>query len=99
MKSGYRIYSDASIRRVRFIKRIQELGFSLNEIYKLLAIVDKDEVGCEDMFEFVTNKEVEIQKQIADLRRIEMMLKDFKKRCSDEKELSECPIIETLIDG
>lgn len=96
--AGYRIYSDDDVKRVGFIKRMQELGFSLNEIYKLLGVVDKDEVRCEDMFEFVSKKEVEIRKQIEDLKRIETMLKDLKQRCPDEKQLHACPIIETLIE-
>ena len=36
--SNYRLYSDESIRRVRFVKRAQELGFSLKEIKELLAL-------------------------------------------------------------
>jgi MerR family mercuric resistance operon transcriptional regulator len=96
--AGYRIYSNDDVRRVGFIKRMQELGFSLSEIYKLLGVVDKDEVRCEDMFEFVSKKEEEVQKQIEDLKRIENMLKDLKQRCPDEKQLHACPIIETLIE-
>ena len=60
-------------QRVGFIKRIQELGFSLSEIYKLLGVVDKDEVRCQDMFEFISKKQKEAQKQIEDLKRIEMI--------------------------
>ena len=96
--AGYRIYSDDDVKRVGFIKRMQELGFSLNEIYKLLGVVDKDEVRCEDMFEFVSKKEEKVRKQIEDLKRIEMMLKDLKQCCPDEKQLHACPIIETLIE-
>jgi len=96
--SGYRTYSEDDVKRVGFIKRMQELGFSLNEIYKLLGVVDKDEIRCQDMFEFVSKKEEEVKKQIEDLKRIERMLKDLKKRCPDEKELHECPIIEALIE-
>lgn len=96
--AGYRIYTDDDVKRVGFIKRMQELGFSLSEIYKLLGIVDKDEIRCEDMFEFVSKKEEEVQKQIEDLKRIETMLKDLKQRCPDEKQLHACPIIERLIE-
>ena len=97
-KAGYRIYSDDDVKRVWFIKRIQELGFSLNEIYKLFGVVDEDEVRCQDMFEFVSKKQKEVQKQIEDLKRIETMLDDLKQRCPDEKSLHACPIIETLIE-
>lgn len=95
-EAGYRIYSDDDVKRVRFIKRIQELGFSLSEIYKLLGVVDRDKARCQDMFEFVTTKQEEVQRQIEDLKRIESMLDALKKRCPDEKHLHSCPIIETL---
>ncbi|KAB8139121.1 Hg(II)-responsive transcriptional regulator [Gracilibacillus oryzae] len=94
--SGYRLYSDDEVKRVGFIKRMKELGFSLIEIYKLLGVVDKDEIRCQDMFEFVSKKEGEVRKQIDDLKRIENMLIDLKERCPDEKELHECPIIEVV---
>ena len=95
-EAGYRIYSYDDVKRVGFIKRIQELGFSLSEIYKLLGVVDKDEVRCQDMFEFISKNKKEVQKQIEDLKRIETMLDDLKQRCPDEKQLHSCPIIETL---
>ncbi|MFL2131501.1 Hg(II)-responsive transcriptional regulator [Ruoffia sp. FAM 24228] len=95
--SGYRLYSDADIKRVKFIKQMQNLGFSLNEIYKLLGVVDQDSVRCQNMFDFVSQKQIEVQKQIADLKQIESMLGDLKGRCPNEKEMYACPIIETLI--
>src|SRR5699024_526077 len=95
-KAGNRIYTNNCVKLVGLIKRIQELGFSLSEMYKLLGVVDKDEVRCQDMFEFVSKKQKEVQKQIEDLKRIETMLDDLKQRCPDEKQLHSCPIIETL---
>ncbi|EGA90952.1 mercuric resistance operon regulatory protein MerR [Planococcus donghaensis MPA1U2] len=95
--SGYRIYSEETVKRVGFIRRLQELGFSLNEIYKLLGIVDKDDIRCENMFTFVSEKELEVQKQIEDLKRVERMLGELKDRCPDKKELHECSIIDVLM--
>lgn len=80
-----------------FIKRMQELGFTLSEIDKLLGIVDKEDVRCADMYDFVVEKLQDVQQKIKDLQRIETMLSNLKKRCPDEKAIHECPIIETLI--
>ncbi|MBT2701314.1 MerR family transcriptional regulator [Bacillus sp. ISL-40] len=54
--AGYRMYSEESVNRIKFIKRIQELGFTLAEISKLLGVVDKDDERCNDMYIFVVNK-------------------------------------------
>ncbi|MDQ8733957.1 Hg(II)-responsive transcriptional regulator [Paenibacillus sp. LHD-38] len=97
--SGYRLYPEDTVNRILFIKRIQELGFTLSEIDKLLGVVDKDDVRCANMYDFVVEKLEDVQLKIRDLQRIECMLKDLKERCPDEKTIHECPIIEALIDN
>lgn len=95
-ESGYRIYTERTVDRLNFIKRIQELGFTLKEIDKLLGVVDRDETKCQGMYDFTTNKIDDIQKKIQDLKRIEQMLIDLKQRCPKDKDIYECPIIEIL---
>ncbi len=97
-KAGYRMYPEEFVDRLQFIKRMQDLGFSLAEIDKLLGVVDKDDDRCRDMYEFVVQKIDEVQKKIRDLKRIEHMLIQLKECCPDEKSLHECPIIENLIN-
>ncbi|CDN41319.1 MULTISPECIES: Hg(II)-responsive transcriptional regulator [Paenibacillus] len=97
--AGYRLYPEDAVKRIMFIKRIQELGFTLSEIDKLLGVVDKDDVRCADMHDFVVQKLEDVRLKIRDLERIECMLKDLKDRCPDEKAIHECPIIEALIDN
>ena len=97
-ESGYRIYSQITIDRLNFIKRMQNLGFSLSEVHKLLGVVDRDEARCEDMFNFVTKKITQVELQIRDLQKIKEMLMELKEKCPDEKKLHTCPIIETLIE-
>lgn len=96
--AGYRLYPEDTVKRLMFIKRMQELGFTLSEIDKLLEVVDKDDIICADMYEFVVEKLEDVEQKIRDLQRIEGMLNHLKNRCPDEKAIHECPIIETLID-
>lgn len=96
-EKGYRMYSQQTVDRLNFIKRMQELGFSLNEIDKLLGVVDCDEAKCRDMYDFTVLKIEDIQHKIQDLKRIERMLMDLKERCPENKDIYECPIIETLM--
>ncbi len=97
-ESGYRIYTEQTVDRLNFIKRIQELGFTLNEIDKLLGVVDRDEAKCRDMYDFTVYKIEDIQQKIQGLKRIEQMLIDLKERCPANKDIYECPIIETLLE-
>ncbi|ACK92002.1 mercury resistance transcriptional regulator MerR1 [Bacillus cereus] len=96
-ESGYRMYSQQIIDRLNFIKGMQELGFTLNEIDKLLGVVDRDESKCRDMYDFTVFKLEDIQRKIEGLKRIEQMLMDLKERCPENKDIYECPIIETLM--
>lgn len=93
--AGYRMYSEESVNRIKFIKRIKELGFSLAEISKLLGVVDKDDERCNDMYNFIVGKIVEVQTKIRDLKSIEQMLLNLMECCPDDKVLYEYPIIET----
>lgn len=95
---GYRMYPEETVNRLKFIKRMQELGYSLAEIDKLLGVVDKDDNRCMDIYDFVIQKIEEVQKKISDLKKIEQMLFNLKERCPDDKSLHECPIIETLME-
>lgn len=95
-EAGYRLYPEQMIDRLKFIKRMQELGFTLSEIDKLLGVVDRDEAKCHDMYNFTVTKIEDIQCKIQDLQKIEQMLITLKESCPEEKDIFECPIIELL---
>jgi len=97
-ESGYRLYTEQIINRLKFIKRIQELDFTLSEIGKLLGVVERDEAKCHDMYDFTVAKIENIQRKIEDLHKIEQMLITLKESCPEEKDIFECPIIETLMN-
>ncbi|PFD39771.1 Hg(II)-responsive transcriptional regulator [Bacillus cereus] len=98
-EKGYRMYSLQMVDRLNFIKRTQELGFTLNEIDKLLGVVDCSEAKCCDICDFTVLKLEDIQRKIQDLKKIKQMLIDLKERCPENKDIYECPIIETLMDS
>ncbi|MGN4427116.1 mercury resistance transcriptional regulator MerR1 [Bacillus cereus group sp. MYBK30-1] len=98
-EKAYRMYSLQMVDRLNFIKRTQELGFTLNEIDKLLGVVDRNEAKCCDIYDFTVLKLEDIQRKIQDLKKIKQMLIDLKERCPENKDIYECPIIETLMDS
>lgn len=95
--AGYRFYPDQTVERLHFIKRMQQLGFTLKEIDRFLGVVDQDQSRCQDMYEFTVSKISEVEQKIDDLLRIKRLLYDLKEKCPVEKDLYECPIIETLM--
>lgn len=95
---GYRMYTEETVGRIKFIKHMQELGFTLAEIDKLLGIVDKDSDRCTDMYQFIVQKIEEVQSKIQDLIRIEKMLQQLRECCPNEENLYSCPVVEVLFE-
>ena len=95
---GYRIYSEEILHRLGFIRRAKDLGFTLNEISRLLRVADGHDKNCKETSVFAGEKIAEIENRIRDLKKIRSMLKDLTHRCELNDELSNCPIIESLKD-
>lgn len=92
--AGYRSYGIAHERRLRFVLRARELGFSLEEIRGLLRLVDERDRPCAEARDVAAVHLADIRAKIADLKRMERVLKDVVAQCGDGT--PECPLIETL---
>ncbi len=94
-QNGYRCYDGAHVSRLRFIMRSRDLGFTLNEIRSLLALVDGGMQTCAEV-ESVTREHLEnVRAKIADLNRIERVLSQTVAECSG-KNVPECAVINAL---
>lgn len=85
-------------RRLRFVLRARELGFSLDEVRELLRLVDERDRPCVEVRAVAAAHLDDVKAKIADLQRIERVLSDVVTQCADGT-LPECPLIETLFDG
>ena len=92
---GYRSYDAMHERRLRFVLRARELGFSLDEIRELLRLVDERDQPCAEARTIAAAHLDEVRAKIADLKRMERVLKDVVAQCGDGTR-PECPLIETL---
>ena len=90
---GYRLYSQQTAERITFIKRAQQLGFSLKEIAELLQIGDGH---CDDVREKAEIKQKKIEQQIKDLQTLHKTLGKLVVQCKRGKSRTCCPIVEAL---
>lgn len=95
-QSGYRLFSSDSVRWVRFIKRSQKLGFSLNEIKELLALRIRPNTTCADVLKRAEAKIAGISSKIQTLQAMRQALERLTAACSGGGPVSECPILESL---
>ncbi|KGF71072.1 MerR family transcriptional regulator [Hoeflea sp. BAL378] len=93
--SGYRIYDDSHISRLRFILRARELGFSVEQIRGLLTLVDDGTQTCAEVKDRTEQHLADVRAKIVDLQRIEKVLAETAAQCSG-KDVPECPVLEAL---
>lgn len=90
---GYRAYSEETLARILFIKRAQELGFTLEEIDNLLSLGDSH---CSEVQELAGGKLASVRAKINDLCRLEQVLAELVTQCRINPEKAACPIVATL---
>ena len=88
-----REYEAQDVTALRFIRRAQALGFTLQEIATLVQLSSAD---CEDV-EYIARVRIEqVREKIRALRRAESTLAHVIERCACREPYEGCPIIETL---
>ena len=95
---GYRMFSPDDVRRVRFIKRAQELGFTLREIEDLIELRESPRRGAE-VRAVAAAKVEDIERRIQQLGAMRKALGGLVEACDCESGTLTCPIIEALNDS
>ena len=95
-ESNYRRYPLEAAARLRFIKKAQNLGFSLDEIKGLMDLQHDPAASKADVKERTEEKIRTIQEKIQDLARILSVLEQLNESCDGHGSIEECPILEAL---
>ena len=98
LPSGYRAFSSDAVRRIRFIKRSQQLGFSLKEIKELLALRISPRSRCADVRTRTEAKIAEIDQKMRSLLAMKQALERLVSACTGDGPVNECPTLESLDD-
>ena len=95
-RSGYRIFTKRHIEQIRFIKRAQELGFTLSEIKELLELRMDENTTCSEIKDEAQRKYQDVVDKIEDLQRIKTTLLDLIDSCTGSGPKGDCPILDAL---
>lgn len=95
-RSGYRIFTQRHIDQIKFIKRAQELGFTLSEIKELLDLRMGEHTSCSEVRSEAQEKYQDVVEKIEDLQRIKKTLIDLIDSCSGDGPKGDCPILSAL---
>ena len=95
---GHRLYGNDHVKRLGFIRRSRELGFTLDQVRTLLGLVDGRRYTCAQVKRITVEHLGEIHRKVADLRKIERVLKEMATQC-DGGAVPKCAVIEALFRG
>ena len=94
---GHRLYGEAQGRRLGFIRRTRELGFTLDQVRTILKLVDGGRYTCAQVKRITVHHLDEVRRKVVDLRKIERALAEMAAQC-DGGTVPKCPVIDALFD-
>jgi MerR family mercuric resistance operon transcriptional regulator len=95
---GFRIYGPEHVKRLHFVRRGRELGFSLDELRGLLRLVDGHAYTCAEVYALTVAHLEDIRRKISDLRRLQRVMSEMAAQCTADQ-VPECPVIDALFDA
>lgn len=99
-QNGYRYYAPTAVQQVKFIRKAQALGFSLDEIGEVLSVHQRGDVPCEFVRSLLQEKIEQLDAQIQQMRTFKGELEAYRDQWATTKPRPEpgdiCPLIETV---
>lgn len=93
---NYRTYSCEDAKRLRFIRRCRDFGFSLEQVRDLLRLSAENAPSCAEVCRLAKEHSRAIQDKLADLTRLASELERIATSCTGRRPMAHCRIIETL---
>ena len=93
--AGYRLYSDADVHRLQFIKRARILGFSIKQIEALLSLWDDRSRASADVKRLAKAHAAELAQRIEEMQAMQRTLETLARRCHGDNR-PDCPILDDL---
>jgi MerR family transcriptional regulator, mercuric resistance operon regulatory protein len=94
---GHRLYGPDLVKRLNFVRRSRDLGFTIEEIRELLRLVDGGTYTCAQIEQMASDHVRQIRRKVADLRRLGRAFKTMAAQCGGGA-VPDCPIIDALFD-
>lgn len=94
-EGGHRLYGEPHVKKLIFVRRARELGFTLEEIRALLRLADERPPSCARARSLATRHLADVREKIADLKRMERVLTQTVALC-EEGDRPDCPLLEAL---
>lgn len=96
-EGGHRVYDIDHVKRLNFIRRSRELGFSVEQVRALLKFIDEPNHCCGEVKSMAAIQVDAVQKKIDDLQRLKQALNEMIGQCKgNDYAIEDCPIVDSL---
>ena len=93
---NYRLYSEESLRKLKFIRAAQAIGFTLDDVKALLSTPSNTALPCREVQSLIEDRLAEVGRRLKDLRHVQRVLKSSLEKCNEANRADCCHVIETL---
>ena len=93
---NYRLYSEESLRKLKFIRAAQGIGFTLDDVKALLATPSNSAASCREVQSLLEERLAEVGRRLKDFRHVQRVLKSSLEKCKETERADCCHVIETL---
>lgn len=94
-ESGYRVYGDADLHTLRFVRRARDLGFSVEQMHELLALWRDRNRASADVKRIALDHVSGLERKAAELQQMADTLRHLAQNCHGDGRPT-CPIIDEL---
>ncbi|MCH7686954.1 MAG: heavy metal-responsive transcriptional regulator [Planctomycetes bacterium] len=96
-QGNYRLYSDESLSKLKFVRAAQAIGFTLEDVKALLGIHGGRTPSCDEVQMLIEERLADIDHRLKDLRHVKRVLASTLERCRETEQVQDCcQVIETL---
>jgi DNA-binding transcriptional MerR regulator len=96
---NYRVYAQEHLKRLNFVRRCRELGFSLQQIRDLLLLSAAQSPTCAEICSVAADHLKDVESKMADLRRLASELRRIGSSCNGKQSSAECRLIASIAKG
>lgn len=93
---NYRLYGEESLRKLKFIRAAQAIGFALDDVKALLAVPDSGAASCRVVQPLIEERLAEVAQRLKDLRHVQQVLTEALRRCRESERTGCCHVLASL---
>lgn len=93
---NYRVYDEAHLERLRFIRNCRAVDMSLDDVHKLLYFRDRPELACLEINELLDTHIERLDDQVSELLRLQKYLRELRTCCDSPRTAGDCGILAAL---